>query len=61
MGSCSDTIVKTYDYYGFPVVDGEKLLGFITRDKLRLALGTYGMCLLEYAFKFCHRPVNGRT
>ncbi|KAJ6485834.1 Cl-channel protein [Mycena sanguinolenta] len=33
-----DTLLKDYDFHGFPVVRREEFLGFITRDKLRSAL-----------------------
>ncbi|KAF8587856.1 hypothetical protein K439DRAFT_1645720 [Ramaria rubella] len=33
-----DALVQAHHYYGFPVVDGEKLLGFVTREKLRITL-----------------------
>lgn len=46
---CLDVLVKAYNYYGFPVVDGEKLLGFVTRDKLRIALGTCGTMSISYS------------
>ncbi|KIJ55127.1 hypothetical protein M422DRAFT_199235 [Sphaerobolus stellatus SS14] len=38
-----DTLVKTYDYYGFPVVDGETLVGFVTRDKLLMAISPFAI------------------
>ncbi|KAF7370903.1 Chloride channel protein [Mycena sanguinolenta] len=33
-----DTLLKDYDFHGFPVVRREEFLGFVTRDKLRSAL-----------------------
>ncbi|GJJ11512.1 hypothetical protein Clacol_005745 [Clathrus columnatus] len=36
-----DALVKTYKYFGFPIVDEDKLLGFVTYDKLRMALAPY--------------------
>lgn len=36
---CLDTIVQRYDYHGFPVVNGEDLLGFVAREKLAIMIG----------------------
>ncbi|KAJ7272542.1 Cl-channel protein [Mycena haematopus] len=33
-----DTLLKDHDFHGFPVVRRQEFLGFVTRDKLRLAL-----------------------
>ncbi|QRW16894.1 ClC voltage-gated chloride channel protein [Rhizoctonia solani] len=31
-------LLQTYTYRGFPVVDGDQLVGYITRDKLQMAI-----------------------
>jgi len=36
-----NNIVSSHHYFGFPVVDGDKLLGFVTRDKLRVSLAPF--------------------
>ncbi|KAJ7918813.1 Cl-channel protein [Mycena leptocephala] len=33
-----DTLLKDHDFHGFPVVRRQDFLGFVTRDKLRLAI-----------------------
>ncbi|KAJ7173729.1 Cl-channel protein [Mycena filopes] len=33
-----DTMLKHHDFHGFPVLHGQDFLGFVTRDKLRLAI-----------------------
>lgn len=35
-----DQLVQTYEFSGFPVVQEEMFLGFVGREKLRLALGS---------------------
>jgi hypothetical protein len=34
-----DTLLKSKEDDGFPVLDGEILIGYVTRDKLREAIG----------------------
>lgn len=34
-----DNFLKKYDFHGFPVVRRQDLLGYVTRDKLKLAIG----------------------
>lgn len=34
-----DGLVRGYDFNGFPVVQEDTFLGFVGREKLRLALG----------------------
>ncbi|KAI0923449.1 hypothetical protein AcW1_006407 [Taiwanofungus camphoratus] len=33
-----DQVVRTYRFHGFPVVHGDQLVGYVTRDKLRTCL-----------------------
>ena len=37
--SMQDEHVKHHDFHGFPVVDGRKLLGYVTRSGLKMAIG----------------------
>jgi hypothetical protein len=37
--SFQDQLARSYNFNGFPVVQGEMFLGFVGREKLRLALG----------------------
>lgn len=34
-----DSLVRAHNYFGFPVVDGDNLIGFVTHERLRMALG----------------------
>ena len=34
-----DTLLNDHNFHGFPVVRRQEFLGFVTRDKLRIALG----------------------
>jgi CBS domain-containing protein len=37
--ACEDDLVNSYDFHGFPVVRQQKLVGYITRAKLKMAIG----------------------
>jgi len=50
-----DELVKKCHYYGFPVVHGDNLVGFITREKLRLSIGRYLILVMfSFASWYCH-------
>ena len=42
-----DQLVQTYEFSGFPVVQEETFLGFVGREKLRLALGLLHLILVH--------------
>jgi len=44
-----DQLVQTYEFNGFPVVQEETFLGFVGREKLRLALGLLHLILASPA------------
>lgn len=39
-------LVTRYPFHGFPVVDGEQLVGFVVRDKVKAFLGEYSIRLV---------------
>lgn len=42
-----DQVVRTYRFHGFPVVHGDQLVGYVTRDKLRTCLGEHIFLIAE--------------
>lgn len=57
------SLIKTWEYNGFPVVGGNKLLGFVSRDKLVNYIGAFCACVSRFSaaseITSPHRAVAG--
>lgn len=40
-----DQVVRTYRFHGFPVLFGDELVGYVTRDRLKTTLGECPRCV----------------